>query len=156
MTENRAANNEAGAAAEYELVTTRVIHAPAALVYEAWTTPEHLEKWWGPDGFTNTFHTFDFRPGGMWEFVMHGPNGVDYPNKSEFVEIGPERIVLRHLCAPYFRLTAIFEDIDGKTRLTWRQLFENASVFNAVQKIAGPANEQNLDRLEAQVQQMSV
>lgn len=149
-------NNEISAAEECELVTTRVIQASPARVYEAWSKPEHLAQWWGPNGFTNTFHGFDFRPGGIWEFVMHGPNGVDYPNKNEFVEIGPERIVLRHLSAHYFQLTATFEDLGDKTRLTWRQRFENASEFNAFKKICAPANEQNLDRLEAHVKQMFV
>lgn len=156
MTENLAANNEINGAEEYELVTTRVLNASPALVYKAWTKPEHLAQWWGPSGFTNTFHEFDLRPGGIWEFVMHGPNGADYPNKSEFVEIGPERIVLRHLCSPYYQLTATFEELGGKTRLTWRQRFENAAVFNAVKKVALPANEQNLDRLEGQLKKMSV
>ncbi|TQR41108.1 SRPBCC family protein [Paenibacillus popilliae] len=156
MTENHAANSETSSAEEYELVTTRVINASPALVYEAWTKPEHLAQWWGPNGFTNTFHEFDLRPGGTWEFVMHGPNGVNYPNKSEFVEIGPERIVLRHVCEPHYQLTATFEDLGGTTRLTWRQLFEDAAIFNAIKKISTPANEENLDRLEAQLQKMSI
>ncbi|WP_235885925.1 SRPBCC family protein [Paenibacillus cymbidii] len=139
----------------YELVTTRVIDAPRALVYNAWAKPEHLARWWGPDGFTNTFHVFDWRPGGLWEFVMHGPNGIDYANKSEFVEVGPERIVLRHICEPYFQLTAVLEDLGGQTRLTWRQRFETEAVLNAVKKIAEPANEQNLNRLEAELRNMS-
>jgi len=155
MTENREANNESSEAQAYECVATRVMNASPALVYEAWTKPEHLAEWWGPNGFTNTFHEFDLRSGGIWEYVMHGPNGVDYPNKSEFVEIGPERIVLRHLCAPYYQLTATFEDLDGKTKLTWRQLFEDAAVFNSIKKFAVSANEQNLDRLEAHLQKMS-
>ncbi|WP_019419112.1 SRPBCC family protein [Paenibacillus sp. OSY-SE] len=156
MTENRAANNEISAAEEYELVTTRVINASPALVYEAWTKPEHLAQWWGPNGFTNTFHEFDLRPGGIWEFVMHGPNGVEYPNKNEFVEIGPERIVLRHVCEPHFQLTATFEDLGGTTRLTLRQLFEDEAVFNAIKKIASSHTEENLDRLEAHLQKMSI
>ncbi|MCC3373663.1 SRPBCC family protein [Cohnella sp. REN36] len=156
MSENIGTNNEIGAAEANEFVATREIHATPALVYEAWTNPEHLAQWWGPSGFTNTFQQFDLRPGGVWEFVMHGPDGVDYPNKSEFVEVSPERIVLRHTCAPYFQLTATFEDLGGKTRLTWRQRFESAAVFNSVRKFATSANEQNLDRLEAQLQKMSV
>ena len=156
MTENHAANSETSSAEEYELVTTRVMNAPPSLVFEAWTKPEHLAQWWGPKGFTNTFHEFDLRPGGIWEFVMHGPNGVDYPNKNEFVEIGPERIVLRHVCEPHYQLTATIEDLGGTTRLTWRQLFEDAAVFNAIKKISTPANEENLDRLEAQLQKMSI
>ncbi|UJF33495.1 SRPBCC family protein [Paenibacillus hexagrammi] len=156
MAENRDVNMEASQVEICEIVNTRVIDASPALVYKAWTQPEHLAQWWGPSGFTNTFHVFDLRPGGLWEFVMHGPGGTDYPNKSEFVEIGPERIVLRHLCAPYFQLTATLEDLGGRTRLTWRQLFEDATEFNAMKAICTPANEQNLDRLEAHLQRMSM
>lgn len=142
--------------ADCEIVNTRVIPASPELVCNAWTNPEHLALWWGPDGFTNTFQEFDLRPGGKWVFVMHGPNGEDYPNKIEFVEIGPERIVLRHLGAPYFQLTATFEDLEGKTRLTWRQRFENADEFDAVKTFALSANEQNLDRLEVQLRKTVV
>lgn len=154
MTENQTVNNDTSAAEEYEFITSRVFDAPRDLVYEAWTNPDHLAQWWGPNGFKNTFHEFDFRPGGTWQYVMHEPNGVDYPNKSEFVEIGPERIVLLHSSAPRFQLTAILEDLGGKTRLTWRQLFETAFEFNAAKKYAIEANEQNLNRLEEQLQKM--
>ncbi|WP_274651176.1 SRPBCC family protein [Paenibacillus humicola] len=152
MAENEAGNSSA--AETYELVASRVFDAPRDLVYEAWTNPEHLAQWWGPNGFTSTFHEYDLRPGGTWQFVMHGPNGVDYPNKSEFVEIAPERIVLRHLSAPRFQITAVIEQLGGKTRLTFRQLFETAAEFNAAKRFAPEANEQNLDRLGAQLQKM--
>ncbi|OCT12954.1 polyketide cyclase [Paenibacillus pectinilyticus] len=154
MTEKQGINNDTSAAEAYELIASRVFDAPRDLVYEAWTNPDHLAKWWGPNGFTNTFHEFDLRPGGAWQFVMHGPNGVDYPNKSEFVEIGPERIVLRHLSAPHFQITAILEDLGSQTKLTFRQLFSTASEFNAASKYAPEANEQNLDRLGIQLQKM--
>lgn len=154
MTDNQEVNNDINAAEEYELIASRVFDAPRDLVYEAWTNPDHLAQWWGPNGFRNTFHEFDLRPGGTWQFVMHGPNDVDYPNTSKFVEIGPERIVLRHVSAPRFQSTAIFEDLGAKTRLTCRQLFETAAEFNAARKYAPEANEQNLDRLGAQLQKM--
>lgn len=154
MKENQSVNNDTRATDEYEFIASRVFDTPRNLVYEAWTNPDHLAQWWGPNGFKNTFHEFDLRPGGTWQFVMHGPNGVDYPNKSEFVEIGPERIVLRHVSAPRFQITAILEDLGGSTRLTWRQLFETVSEYNAAKKYATEANEQNLNRLEAQLQKM--
>ncbi|WP_331281219.1 SRPBCC domain-containing protein [Paenibacillus sp. UNC217MF] len=88
MTENHAANCEISVAEEKELVTTRVISSSPSLVYEAWTKPEHLAQWWGPNGFTNTFLKFDLRPGGIWEFVMHGLDGVDYPNKTNLSKSG--------------------------------------------------------------------
>lgn len=104
-----------------ELAATRIFDAQRELVFKAWTTPEHLAQWWGPRGFTNTFQEFDLRPGGVWRFIMHGPHGADYPNQSVFVEIvPPERIVLQHVSEPRFQVTAIFEDLGGKTRLTFR------------------------------------
>jgi uncharacterized protein YndB with AHSA1/START domain len=56
---------------------SRTLNAPIELVWEAWTNPEHIAKWWGPDGFTNTITTMDMVPGGEWNLVMHGPDGND-------------------------------------------------------------------------------
>jgi uncharacterized protein YndB with AHSA1/START domain len=137
-------------------VTTRIFDAPRDLVFEAWTTPEHLSQWWGPKGFTNTFQEFDMRPGGTWQFIMHGPDGVDYQNKSVFVEIvKPERIVFQHVSGPKFQVTATFEDLDGKTRLTFRMLFETATEFDKVKTYAVEGNEQTFARLEAHLTKMS-
>ncbi len=81
-------------AAERELISSRLLDAPRDLVFRAFTDPDHLRQWWGPRGFNNTFLEFDPRPGGVWQFVMHGPNGTDYPNRHIFLEIvKPERIV---------------------------------------------------------------
>ncbi|MGB6921093.1 MAG: SRPBCC domain-containing protein [Methylovirgula sp.] len=135
---------------EREIIGTRIFTAPRALVWRAFTDPDHLQHWWGPKGFTNTFHEFDFRPGGRWRFVMHGPDGTDYPNENIFVEIAfLERIVFDHLSQPEFRLTASFEEVDGKTKLTWRQRFESVEVCDSVKPFAVPGLEQNLDKLAA-------
>ena len=75
-------DSSAEALSDREIVTTRVFNAARELVFKAWTDPDHLVHWWGPKGFTNTFQEFDLRPGGIWRFVMHGPDGVDYKNKS--------------------------------------------------------------------------
>src|ERR1700730_9629904 len=66
------------ATADREIVISRVINAPRELVFEAFTEVRHLSRWWGPDGFTTTTRAFEFRVGGEWEFVMHGPDGTDY------------------------------------------------------------------------------
>ncbi|MFD1176492.1 SRPBCC family protein [Paenibacillus puldeungensis] len=131
-----------------EVINSRKFDFPLELVFKAWTTPEQLARWWGPKGFTNTFEEFEFTPGGHWRFVMHGPNGVDYPNHSVFEEIVPlERIVIRHLNTPEFLLTATFEGIDGVTKVTWRQQFMKSAAFNQAKSFLAEANEQNLDRL---------
>ncbi|WP_239635399.1 SRPBCC family protein [Paenibacillus sp. H1-7] len=122
--------------------------APREQVFHAWTSPELLARWWGPKGFTNTFHEFDLKPGGAWRFVMHGPDGTDYPNHSQFVEIVPlERIVFDHLSGHEFRVTAAFEDLDGRTKVTFRQLFKDAAEFEQARMYCLEGNEQNMDRL---------
>ncbi|AZN43591.1 polyketide cyclase [Paenibacillus albus] len=134
-----------------EIINWRVMHAPREVVFEAWRNPEQLASWWGPNGFTNTFQTFEFEQGGQWEFVMHGPDGTDYKNKSEFTVIeAPERVVFKHLNGPHFQMTAIFEEVDANnTKLTWRMLFDTAKEFEMVKSYAVEGNEQNFDRLQA-------
>ena len=75
-----------GAPADRTIVTTRVIDAPRALVFKAWTDPAHIAEWWGPDGFTTTIREMDVRLGGAWRFMMHGPDGVDYPRRRSKCE----------------------------------------------------------------------
>jgi len=142
----------AAAKSKREIVTTRIVDAPRDRVFKAWTDPDQLARWWGPKGFQNTFHEFDLRPGGAWRFIMHAPDGIDYQSESLFVEIvKPERIVFDHITGPRFTLAASFEDLDGKTRVTFCQVFESAALRDKVAAFAVEANEQNLDRLEAEV-----
>ena len=85
------------ATADREVVISRVIDAPRELVFEAFTEVRHLSRWWGPEGFTTTTRAFEFRVGGEWDFVMHSPDGTDYPEWICWTEIvPPERITLRH------------------------------------------------------------
>src|SRR5438270_12690243 len=80
-----------------EIVISRVISAPRELVFEAFTEVRHLSRWWGPEGFTTTTRAFEFRVGGAWDFVMHGPDGTDYQEWISWTEIAPpERIALLH------------------------------------------------------------
>src|SRR5258708_4432275 len=85
------------ATADREIVISRVIGAPRELVFEAFTEVRHLSRWWGPEGFTTTTRAFEFRVGGEWDFVMHGPDGTDYTEWISWTEIAPpERIALLH------------------------------------------------------------
>jgi uncharacterized protein YndB with AHSA1/START domain len=85
------------ATADREIVISRVISAPRELVFEAFSEVRHLSQWWGPDGFTTTTRAFEFRVGGEWDFVMHGPDGTDYQEWISWTEIAPpERIALLH------------------------------------------------------------
>lgn len=143
-------------ASDRELVTTRVLSAPRERVFSAFSEAGQLAQWWGPEGFRNTFHEFDLRAGGAWRYTMHGPNGADYPNESVFVEVvKPERIVIEHVSGPRFRLTITLTAEAGRTRLTWRQRFPTAADCDRIKALAIPANEQNLDRLEARLAQMA-
>ena len=125
------------------LVGMREFDAPRALVFSAWTDPKHLAQWWGPYGFTTTTHSFEFRPGGVWRFVMHGPDGRDYQNRVTFEEIvAPERIVYRHgggddVEPVQFRTTVMLEDLGKRTRVTWRGEFLSAVERNRVIKDYG-------------------
>ena len=136
--------------ARREIATTRIFNFPRETVFDAWTDPEKLKRWWGPKGFTNTFHQFDFKPGGEWNFTMHGPDGKNYENHMRFVEIvRPERIVLQHLSTPHFQVIATFDDLKGRTKLSFRQLFETVDICEGVKVFALDANEQNMDKLQA-------
>ena len=85
--------------------TSREIPAPPEQVFAAFSDAERLARWWGPAGFTNTFEICDFRPGGRWKFVMHGPEAGHYPQESVFAEIEPARkVVVRHDSKPTYRL----------------------------------------------------
>ena len=115
------------------IVGTRVFDAPRALVFSVWTDPKHLAQWWWPNGFTTTTHAFDFRPGGVWRFVMHGPDGRDYQNRITFDEIvPPERIAYRHgggddVEPVQFTQAVTFQDLgNGQTLLTWHGTFATA------------------------------
>lgn len=139
------------------IVSWRVFDAPRAQVFGAWTDPELLKHWWGPKGFTNTFHTFEPIPGGKWNFTMHGPDGVDHPNEAIFMRVQPnDMIELHHVSEPEFYIVATFENHaatngghEGATRLTFTMVFETPEQCDRMKKIAVEGNEQNFDRLEA-------
>jgi uncharacterized protein YndB with AHSA1/START domain len=137
--------------ADRGISATRVLEAPRELVFKMWTDPRHVAQWWGPNGFTSTIHEMDVRPGGVWRFVMHAPDGVDYKNKIVYNEIAkPDRLVYSHVSGPRFDVTATFAGQGDKTTLTVRMLFESAAqrdnavrTFGAIEGLS-----QTLGRLE--------
>ncbi|MBA3883945.1 MAG: SRPBCC domain-containing protein [Chthoniobacterales bacterium] len=144
----------ASSAAERQLVSTRVFDASRQEVFRAFREPEHLARWWGPKDFRSTIHSFDFRPGGRWELTLHGPDGTDYKNEYVAVEIAePERIVISHPDPAHdFQLIVTLAEAGAnKTQLTWRQVFSSREHFEQVRSFVAQANEQVLDRLEAEV-----
>jgi uncharacterized protein YndB with AHSA1/START domain len=123
-----AKDGAAAEAGEREIVITRVFDAPRELVFQMWTDPEHVAKWWGPKGFTSTIYEMDVKEGGVWRFVMHGPDGTDYKNLVIYDEIvKPERLVYSHVSGPRFQMTVTFAERGGKTELTARMIFESAA-----------------------------
>src|SRR4029079_5811645 len=105
-----------------EIHITRVYDAPVAAVWDAWTDPEQVGKWWGPRGFTLTTHSKDLRPGGHWKYTMHGPDGTDWPNNTIYFEVEPHRkLVYDHGGSddrpPLFRVTVLFSEEAGKTKM---------------------------------------
>ncbi len=105
-----------------ELYIERIYDAPVKTVWDAWVDPKQVAQWWGPRGFTLTNHSKDVRTGGHWNYTMHGPDGVDYPNKTKYLEVEKySRMVYDHggndEQAPLFRVTVHFIDLNGKTKM---------------------------------------
>jgi uncharacterized protein YndB with AHSA1/START domain len=125
------------------IVGTREYDAPRDLVFAMFCDPKHLAQWWGPNGFRTTTLSFDMRPGGVWRFVMHGPDGRDYHNRVTYQEVvPPERLVYRHgggedVEPVQFRQTITFEDLGGRTRIVWRGDFPSAAERDRVIKEYG-------------------
>jgi len=132
------------------IVGSRIFDAPRELVFQMFTDPKHIVKWWGPRGFTDTVYAMDVRPGGAWRHVMRGPDGVEYINQSEYVEVvKPERLVFKHLSAPGHVTTITFEDRSGKTQVTMRMLFDSNEARDKVIETVGAVEglKQTLNRL---------
>ena len=143
---------------DHVITSIRDVNASVHFVFKAWTDPVHLRNWWGPKGFTNTFKEFDLRPGGRWSFVMHGPEGGNYPNESIFTEIQePTLISFDHISPPVFKIVATFEAItDSSTRVTFKMIFNTAEEKAKLMSIVPEKNEENFDRLEAELATMKL
>ncbi len=132
-----------------EVHTSRVIAASRDLVFAAWTDPEQLVRWWGPNGFTNTFHRFELEPEGVWEFTMHGPNG-DYNNTCVFKRIEPHTYLeFDHLKEMHFyKAMVTFSEKAEGTRIVWIMRFDTAEELAPIKNFIAQANEENMDKLQ--------
>jgi PhnB protein len=142
------------ASSNRELSISRLLNAPIELVWEVWTNPEHIQHWWGPNGFSNSISKMDVKPGGEWEFIMHGPDGTDFKNKHIYKEIiKPEKLVMEHVSSPKFTMTVTFEEQGKKTLVNIHSLFESAEQLQEVIKVfkADEGMKQNVDRLEVYI-----
>lgn len=147
--------------ADREIVITRFFKSSVDRVFEAWTKPEHVIHWWGPDGFTITNHEMVVKPGGMWRFIMHGPDGTNYPNRIVFTKVVKQER-LEFLMGPdidndpkAIEVTVDFKAQGKGTELTMRMLFttkeERTIVVEKYGAIEG--NRQTMNRLEAYLSQ---
>lgn len=131
---------------------SRLIPAPPTEVWAAIADPRRIARWWGPEGFRNSIHEFDLAPGGRWRLTMHGPDGQDYPNESRFVRILPGRLFeIEHLSGHHFVLTIELVADSGGTRVDWCQCFDTPADYARLAAFVATANQQNLDRLAAEV-----
>ena len=149
------------ATADREIVISRVIHAPRELVFEAFTEVRHLSHWWGPEGFTTTTRAYEFRAGGAWDFVMHGPDGTDFQEWISWSEIDPPaRIALRHGAfrddPDAFESVLTFAPDGAATRLEMRTVFPTMELrAEAVEKYhAIEGGQQTLSHLAAYVSEL--
>lgn len=132
------------------IISSRLMNASASTLFRAFSNPENLKHWWGPKGFTNTIEQFEFEPGGIWKYIMHGPDGTDYPNRCEFKEIRENQkiVFVHHLPVHVFTMTLGFEPKGNQTNFSFTMVFEDASEVEKIKQFVVPANEENFDRLE--------
>ncbi|WP_026905557.1 SRPBCC family protein [Pedobacter glucosidilyticus] len=133
-----------------EIVSTRIFNTTQQNLFQAWANPQYLKKWWGPKGFTNTFNEFDFRVGGKWSFIMHGPDKGNYANECEFIKIiEPSLIAWKRHSKPLFQVVASFEEISHKqTKLVFKMVFDTAEECEKLKPFVVDKNEENFDKLE--------
>lgn len=143
-----------------ELVLQREVPFPRELVWRAMTAPEHVNRWWGPDGFHNENVNMDFRVGGAWTFDMVGPDGTRYPNHSVFTEITPPAcLAFDHGDGTrvWFENTVTLEETARGTRVTIRQRYPSREARDEVVEKFGAVEggRQHLAKLEAYLQAMA-
>jgi len=132
----------------------KLLVASPSAVFAAMSDPTRVARWWGPAGFTNTIHLFEFKPDGRWIMTMHGPDGTDYPNESRFTRIVADQVFeIEHLNGHHFVLTIELVQVPGGTELKWRQTFDTVEHYERLAQFVASANEQNLERLAVEVQQ---
>lgn len=139
--------------ADCEIFSSRILNSNIENAYEAFANPLHLKNWWGPEGFTNTIHEFDLRPGGKWILTMHGPEKGNYENSSTFKIVKPlELIAWTRDSQPLFDMEISFESLkDFKTRIAFRMIFSTPEECEKIRRFAEPKNEENFDRLENEI-----
>ncbi|TBH73434.1 SRPBCC domain-containing protein [Aquirufa nivalisilvae] len=135
-------------------------HLPVSIdiLWKVWTVPDHLIHWWGPKGFTNTIHQWDFQNEGEWKMTMHGPDGTNYPNRSIFKEIIPhKKIVFEHF-NPHFITTVSFENQGDSVLLDWSLLFDSEEMYEIIVKAhqADKGQQENIEKLTLYLAELQI
>jgi uncharacterized protein YndB with AHSA1/START domain len=122
-----------------EIHITRVYDAPVKAVWDAFTEPDQVAQWWGPRGFTLTTHGKELKPGGIWNYTMHGPDGTDYENKTLYHEVEQyKKLVYDHGGnddrPPMFRVTVLFSETSGTTTMEMTMAFPTAEEAESSRK----------------------
>lgn len=136
-----------------EILSSRIVNDSLQKVYEAFANPIYLTKWWGPEGFTNTFHEFELRPGGKWILTMHGPEKGNYENSAVFTIVEPLKLVRwTRSSQPLFDMEVQFEAVSStQTEIVFRMIFDTVEACEKIRAFAIPKNEENFDRLEREL-----
>lgn len=139
-----------------EIFSRRELNFPIASVYKAMSDPALLKNWWGPNGFTNTFHEFDLRVGGKWRYTMHGPEAGHYENEGIFKVVEPQkRVEWDRISQPHFYMSVIFEDLgENRSAIAFSMKFSDQKLYETILKFAPEKNEENFDRLETELSKM--
>lgn len=133
-----------------QIFNYRKLNFPINKVYNAFSNPELLKIWWGPEGFTNTIHEFDLCPGGNWILTMHGPEKGNYENSSVFKIVEAEKLISwTRKSQPYFDMEVAFEKVNETTSIiSFKMIFDTAETCEKMRPFVADKNEENFDRLE--------
>jgi uncharacterized protein YndB with AHSA1/START domain len=138
---------------DYEIYSSRELNTSLELAFQAFANPIHLQKWWGPEGFTNTIHEFDLRAGGKWLLTMHGPEKGKYENSAIFKRVVQNKLVAwTRTSQPFFDMEVEFEQLNHfKSKISFRMIFNTVEECEKVKNFVVPKNEENFDRLEREL-----
>lgn len=133
------------------ILSTRILNTTVEKLFNAYSKPEILIKWWGPHGFTNRFNEFNFSENGLWDFYMIESNGKEYHNQIVFKQIiANKKIVATHVNAPVFEFEVDFIKISNlQTELQFKMSFEDENIYKALVSFVPEKNQENFDRLES-------
>ena len=147
--------------ADRQIVLSRVFKAPRELVFETFISSEHLTNWWGPNGYTITTHEMNVKPGGIWRFMMYGPNNMEFPNRITYIEVVKnEKLVYDHDSdvdndPKSFHVTVTFRSVGDKTEVTMTSMFSSVEALAEVKKFgAEELGKQTLGKLAAYLEKM--